>query len=311
MVKTGIRFFNVLPAVFCMLVSFTLASCSSQSDIAKTSKPSTRFEFHQIAATPIGLTESSGLINLNGNLWTHNDSGMGSKIFKIDSLGNVLQTVTYKNLRNVDWEAFAQDGDYVYVGDFGNNYGNRKDQTIYKIPKSKMTDPNADPEKIQFSFADQTDFSIRPQNHSFDMEAMVVINGKIYLFSKDWRNFTTTVYKLTNEPGNHQLQKLQTLDSKCVVTDATYNPISGEIILTGYNTQLTPYFIRVEKNEDNFTLIDRQQLSDQSSQIEAITYYKSAKGKHMYYLTSEAVSVSIDVDEATVSGAIYKLTISD
>ena len=50
--------------------------------------------------------------------------------------GNVSRTVTIQNAANVDWEDICTDDDYIYIGDFGNNSGNRTNLRIYKVLKS-------------------------------------------------------------------------------------------------------------------------------------------------------------------------------
>src|SRR3954451_24152951 len=66
--------------------------------------------------------ESSGLIWWDNQLWTHTDSGGKPDLYAVDkSTGKVLKIVTITNATNVDWEDIAQDDDYIYIGDFGNN----------------------------------------------------------------------------------------------------------------------------------------------------------------------------------------------
>lgn len=83
------------------------------------------------------MRETSGLICFNELFWTHNDSGGRPEIYGLDTQkGKIKATVIVSNASNVDWEEIAQDDQYVYVGDFGNNRGVRRDLCIYKIPKT-------------------------------------------------------------------------------------------------------------------------------------------------------------------------------
>jgi len=82
------------------------------------------------------IEETSGLINFNGRIITHNDSGGEPSLYEIDiSSGNVIRTVAISNAVNKDIEDIAQDENYIYLCDIGNNSNKRKDQTIYKLVK--------------------------------------------------------------------------------------------------------------------------------------------------------------------------------
>ncbi|WP_240743145.1 hypothetical protein, partial [Ilyomonas limi] len=84
------------------------------------------------------LNETSGLLWWNNQVWTHNDSGGEPALYAVDSsTGKIIRKVTVSNATNIDWEDLAQDDNYIYIGDFGNNaQGNRNDLKIYKVKKS-------------------------------------------------------------------------------------------------------------------------------------------------------------------------------
>jgi hypothetical protein len=70
----------------------------------------------------------------NNNIITHNDSGGQANLYEINASTGALRTVAITNATNVDWE-YAQDASYIYIGDIGNNFGNRTDLKIYKISR--------------------------------------------------------------------------------------------------------------------------------------------------------------------------------
>ncbi len=85
------------------------------------------------------VEETSGVIYFRKYIWTFNDSGGKPEIYKIDKeTGKVIQTVRIENAENHDWEDITQDKKYIYVGDFGNNLGNRQNLKIYKIKKKPI-----------------------------------------------------------------------------------------------------------------------------------------------------------------------------
>src|SRR4051812_45510552 len=89
------------------------------------------------ATLPAVLKESSGLCYTDGQLWSFGDSGNPDAIYKIDTTtGAILQTVTIANYPNTDWEDITADALYIYIGDFGNNSGDRTDLKILRVKKS-------------------------------------------------------------------------------------------------------------------------------------------------------------------------------
>ena len=86
---------------------------------------------------PNTVSETSGLLFLKGTLITHNDSGDDANLYELDTLsGSISRTISITNATNVDWEDITQDETYIYIGDFGNNNGNRQDLKVYKILKT-------------------------------------------------------------------------------------------------------------------------------------------------------------------------------
>ncbi|MCC7223735.1 MAG: hypothetical protein IT273_08405, partial [Chitinophagales bacterium] len=112
------------------------------------------------------LDETSGLVWWNEKLWTHNDN-TDLHLYGLDTVGNINTTYTLANTANYDWEEIAQDADYLYVGDIGNNgNGNRTDLHILRIAKNSLSLPIQDIDTIYFSYADQSDFSPAGANNT-------------------------------------------------------------------------------------------------------------------------------------------------
>lgn len=185
------------------------------------------------------LRESSGLAYFNNQLWTINDSGNENIIYQVDETnGTTLKRVRVSNAPNVDWESLAQNDQYLYIGDFGNNSGNRKDLTVYRVEKSKIisqTDVEAD--KITFNYPDQVDFTPALNNNNFDCEAFFFANGKLHLFSKNWLDNKTKYYTLPSSPGDYEAEFITEFDSQGLITGADINPTTGDIVMIGYTNQ--------------------------------------------------------------------------
>ncbi|MDF1867904.1 MAG: T9SS type A sorting domain-containing protein [Saprospiraceae bacterium] len=203
----------------------------------------TNYEAEEITEIPSPLTEPSGLAFFDGKLWTHLDSGNEDKIFQIDTLtGEILHTVIIVGGDNIDWEELAEDETYLYIGDFGNNPGNRTDLRIFRIEKSQLSQNAASVETIEFSYSDQTDFSLAPNMNNYDCEAFFEHNDSLHLFSKNWVDFQTRHYVLPKTPGTH-IADLR--DSFLVLGQVTAADITneGEIALLGYNIVTSQAFM--------------------------------------------------------------------
>ncbi len=182
--------------------------------------------------------ESSGLVSTNGVLWTHNDSGNASDIFKVDTAtGALLQKVSITNYPNNDWEDITADSNFIYIGDFGNNNGTRTDLRVLKIDKSQLSSTAAvigvTAQAINFSYADQTSFSSNGSTN-YDCESVISMGNSLYLFTKDRGDLQTRVYKLSKSPGTYTLSPYTFYNVNGKITGADYNPQKNEVVLIGY-----------------------------------------------------------------------------
>ncbi|SEN83869.1 hypothetical protein SAMN05444671_2225 [Flavobacterium sp. CF108] len=235
------------------------------------------------------IKETSGLIAFDDLLWTHNDDH-DKTIYGLDSLGKIKKKIILDQVINHDWEEISQDSSYLYIGDFGNNYnGNRTDLNILKIEKKSFLEGNPIIEKISFQYTDQTDFSAqKPNSTDFDCEAFLVSKDSIYLFSKQWKSSKTSIYVLPNQPGNHIAQFKNTLDTKGLVTGATYFEEKKIVALCGYSKtgKTFLYLLYDFKNHDFLSGNKRKiDLKLPFHQIEGIA---TKDGLH-YFITNESL----------------------
>ncbi|MDX2171874.1 MAG: T9SS type A sorting domain-containing protein [Bacteroidota bacterium] len=155
--------------------------------------------FSQAAATlfsvctlPSVLNESSGIEKTGSNtFWSHNDSGGQPALYKFDSSGTLLKTLTISGATNFDWEDIAQDHlKNIYIGDFGNNNNDRSVANSNQLRIYKITDPDliagtsTTASIINFEYADRN-FSAPAGNHNFDMEGFFFYNDSLHLFTKN------------------------------------------------------------------------------------------------------------------------------
>lgn len=240
-----------------------------------------------VGTLPEDVLESSGLIYYKNKLITHNDSGNSPRLYEVDTLSSqIIRTITINNAANIDWEDITQDESYIYIGDFGNNTGNRQDLTIYRVAKSDFDVSNTiSAERINFSYEDQTDFS-DVQNSDWDAEALVDFNDQLLIFTKQWQTNGTVAYSIPKIPGSYSAKNLGFYNASGLVTGAAYNKFSNVLMLLGYSPQLQPFIVRMDELTTNFSFNGTEVktgLEIGFSQVEGITYSDS----NTYYISSE------------------------
>lgn len=251
------------------------------------------------------VKETSGLLYLNNTLITHNDSSNANALYDIDtSTGLVTRTVTINNATNTDWEDLAHDDTYIYIGDFGNNFGNRNDLKIYRILIDDYFNSTAiTAELINFSYSNQTDFSPSPFATNFDAEGLLHYNNMLYVFSKNWIDGKTNVYQVPKDPGTYDVSMTDTLNAQGLVSGATYNALTDIIMLCGYDAdgafviELSAFNAGLFSN-GNIIKTSLNIPENYSQQIEGITPVNTSE----YYLSAE--------ENAANASGLYRFTLS-
>lgn len=191
-----------------------------------------------IRQLPLILQENSGMILWNDLLWFHNDSRNEAAVYAFDTLkNNIVKTVNISNAKNRDWEDICHDSLYIYIGDFGNNAGNRKDLKIYRVLKSAISDSgeaNILADIISFTYSDQYSFE-QSRDHNFDCEAFIPYGDSLYLFSKNWKDNKTKLYSLPKLSGNYTATLLDSFDVGGLITSVSQNKDSSILVLLGYD----------------------------------------------------------------------------
>jgi len=233
---------------------------------------------------PDEVKETSGLIYYDNAIWTINDSGNLPILYKLTpEAGEVIQRIIVTNTKNNDWEALAQDDEYIFIGDFGNNSGNRKDLGILKIKKDEISDSGdigLSCQLIEFSYSDYPGRVEKKKENNFDCESMICIGDSLYLFSKNRGDAQTKLYRLPKKEGSYNAELIDTFNSQGLVTGADYNESSKEVTLVGYTNKTWQPFIWLlfdYKNNDLFSGNKRRvdMLNIPATQTEAIAYIEN------------------------------------
>lgn len=188
------------------------------------------------------VPETSSLLYWNNRVWTADDSGGEPELYAIDTIsGKTIQTVRLKGLSKadiVDWEEIAQDEEHIYIGDIGNNRGDRRNLCFYVVDKKDIdTKDNCTVpfRKLAFYYPEQQDFEKR-NKHNFDAEAFFVWNDTLHLFSKNRDNVFTYHYTLpavaSEQP--YAAKRVDSFEVAGMITGAALSPDKKEFALLGY-----------------------------------------------------------------------------
>ncbi len=186
---------------------------------------------------PPVLKEASGLVIDGDEMIWHNDSGDGPYLYTTDLHGRLLRIDTL-NARASDYEDICADpSGLLYVGDFGNNRGQRAGAVIYTYDRtSGITD------SITYTYPGQ-DGGGRLTPGNYNCEAIVELHGSLHLFTKDLlfgdRPFYVKHFRLPAAPGNYVAELVDSLYlPRRVVTGAALDRESGTLYLVAYNFRM-------------------------------------------------------------------------
>ena len=249
------------------------------------------------------LDETSGLLFYNDTLITHTDSGGKAQLYDINpTTGTITRTVEIANATNVDWEDIAQDASYIYIGDIGNNSGDRTDLKIYKIAKAdyNTTDGAVTAEIIAFSYADQLDFTRQPNQTNWDAEGLISYGDKLLVFTKNWADNCTNVYAIPKTSGTHSAVLESSYPINGLITGADTSPDERVIYLVGYSTSEAPFLYTIHNIPEHSLDVFSGELSEKMTdivtlghQVEGIALFEITPTAHRLYLSNEKFNTSL------------------
>jgi hypothetical protein len=186
------------------------------------------------------IPEISGTVWVNNQLWVHNDGGNAPILYRIDTAtGKAIDSTTFSGVSNVDWEDLAANNTHIFIGDFGNNYGDRKNLKIYKFPITDLGKKQVVCDTISFYYPLQNTYNSNPLTN-FDCEALVALDDSLILFSKSIGDATCRIYSLPIENGRYAAKWTDSLELNYWITGASR--MNNIVCLTGYgyNGDLVP-----------------------------------------------------------------------
>ena len=227
---------------------------------------------------PGGLKEISGNEIIAGSdlIWIHEDGGNKSEIFAINSNGKIIKELDI-NEKNSDWEDITSDEfGNLYIGDFGNNYSERKHLKILKVNKEDLDKKEAEVEEIEFEYEDQDKFPTKKKDRFFDAESFFYFKNNFYVFTKSRvkdEYGKTSLYKIAAIKGKHRAKKIGDFnngkDADSWITAADISEDGKKVVLLSKKNIL----IFTGFNNDNFLSGKVQSIAlEHQSQKEGVCF---------------------------------------
>lgn len=275
------------------LIFISCATSQTQEAGKVALKPIAKVDFKE-------LDEISGIVKsrqYKDTYWVHNDSGDSSRIFAINSQGEVLfpgfdpkdptkgrgeyEGIKIKKAANRDWEDIALDGKTMYISDCGNNANQRTDLGIYKLQEpNPLTDLKASHDGfIPVAYPDQKEFPPK-FNLNFDCEAIFVLKGKVHFITKHrlgkFPANSASLYRLDDVKPNGAVNTLTKLDSKedmgGWVTGADLSPDGKTLAVLTHLPTASVWLFDVTKGDKIFSHPIKQVKFTGGGQTEAICW---------------------------------------
>jgi hypothetical protein len=250
--------------------------------------------------------ETSALQYTNNRIWTIVDD-KSNAIYSIDtSTGNIKEEIELVKTVNTDFEALAENEQYFFVGDIGNNEGNRTDLVIHRVPKineaSLESSNKVNAEQIYFTYEDQSDFQ-KSDKTLFNSEALIYNNNKLYVFTKSHDDFQSRIYEIPSVPGKHVAKLKGIFNVKGLITDADINAEGNKIVLTAIDGSRSKSFLWILRDFNN-----SQFYNGKKTIVELGPYTEIGQIEGVAFVNSDSILISNEQDGSILS-RLYGLNI--
>jgi len=258
-------------------------------------------EIVETVVLPKIINETSGLEILNEVFITHNDSGGEPSLYFFNLNGEItnskkLEEESFWEIYNNDWEDITADEDFIYIADTGNNFGTRDNLSIIKV---NISDFSVD-SKIDFFYSDQESF-FPSSKHKYDAEALLIIEDKIALFSKDRDSLNTDLYLIDDTVKEKQeLSSVANFNVNSLITGGDYDSDTAILALVSYSSRGEQYLILFEDfniDTPRYNTFKKYRIPIERAQIEAVKIISEKQ----FWVTSE--------DEGIGNPYMYKLEV--
>jgi hypothetical protein len=169
------------------------------------------------------ITESSGLVDLGSSWVTTNDSGDSAQVFLVSPTTGQTIGISHFHSTVVDVEALAPAGrNAVWVGDIGDNAGNRKSVSVFKV----LVGPG------RVDVAPPRYRLVYPKGHPNAESLFVDAHGRLYVVTKSFTG--GVVYRAPTRLSAKQNNRLMEVGHVAeFATDAALTNDGKHVIVRG------------------------------------------------------------------------------
>ena len=255
--KTAPWFYRLIVIVTIL----ALPACSASDSFSQLSAQV--IESHRLESQ---LNETSGLVCTADTAITLNDSGNEAALYRIDAKGHI-QHHQLLSFDNHDFEAVTADDEFFYIGDIGNNRGQRPYVYIQQVSRSNFKKQQT----LKITYTGNVPGQNRPYAHDYDAEALVSRDDHLLLFSKSWATEKVKVYRIAKDNKNQTVEPVAQIEGlPGLVTGVDWDVANQRYVLVGYEPSpigLFEAFVAVVTPD--FTIEGVARL-DQFAQVEGV-----------------------------------------
>lgn len=212
-----------------LIAAICLAACSSPPEPGAAAPPEwTTGQWSRACKYDLSvLPELSGLtpsVRHEDTLWAINDSGNAPELIAIDATTCEVRARVTVSQQNVDWEALASGrsaagNPVVWIGDIGDNGGNRDSVSIIEVPEPDLGTSSVSGVRRSFRYPDGP----------VDAEALMARGGRFWVVTKQ---FSGAVFQVRLGQGTAQ----KVGSAAGYTTDAAVSPESPMFAVRDYPT---------------------------------------------------------------------------
>ena len=134
----------------------------------------------------------------DGVFYVHNDSGDVARFFAIDVAGKALATFNVSGAAAIDWEDIARApcpaGTCLFLGDIGDNSGNRSEYAVYSVAEpTTIVNATLPAEKLPFTYPDGS--------HNAETLLADPATGGLFVVTKTLSTSSVYAFPLPLTPG--------------------------------------------------------------------------------------------------------------
>lgn len=241
---------------------------------------------------PNSLKEISAAEIIAGQeiLWMIEDQGNASNLYGYDFNNRSFKTIVIHNAKNVDWEDLASDKEgNLYIGDFGNNNGKRKEFSIYKLDSLSIN--------LDYINAEQITFSVPKHLENDDFESFFLFKNHFYIFSKNDKK--GTFIKVPNSLNSQKatiVSKFNLKGKNDAITSADISNDGKKVVLLNHNKL---WLLSNFEGDDFF-----------SGDISRLKFNHTSQKEGICFLEDNSVVIT-DEREGATGGNIYSFNLDN